>query len=76
MARQDDNLQDLLLHLPTGLRDRAEEMALRESVSLNLFVATALAEKLQRMQLRNCLGVSEREELSHTSQGDDPVLVH
>ncbi len=59
MAVEDQLLEDVVLHLPASLRDRAEEMATRECVSLNLFVLMALAEKLQRMQLQFCLGSSE-----------------
>ena len=51
MAVGHDGLQDVLLHLPASLRDRAEEMASRECLSLNLFLVMAVAEKLQRLQL-------------------------
>lgn len=59
MALRDPQLEDVILHLPASLRDRAEEMASRESVSLNLFVLMAVAEKLQRMQLESCFGTPE-----------------
>lgn len=48
MAIGQDGLEDVLLHLPASLRDRAEEMASRECLSLNLFLVMAVAEKLQR----------------------------
>jgi hypothetical protein len=63
MAGENQGLQDVILHLPAALRDRAEEMASRESLSLNLFVLMAVAEKLQRMQLQYCLDLSERDEV-------------
>jgi len=77
MAAEDRGLQDVVLHLPASLRDRAEEMASRESLSLNLFVLMAVAEKLQRLQLQYCLESSEREELrnvANPASGDS--LVH
>ena len=60
MASGEQRLQDVVLHLPGALRDRAEEMANRESLSLNLFVLMAIAEKVQRLQLQHSLDVSER----------------
>ena len=50
MALRQNGLQDVLLHLPASLCDRAEEMASRECLSLNLFLVMAVAEKLQRLQ--------------------------
>jgi hypothetical protein len=73
MAVRQRELQDVVLQLPASLRDRAEEMALRESVSLNLFVLTALAEKLQRMQLDACFGGSD-EPRPETDVTSDPWL--
>lgn len=70
MAQRDQRLQDLVLHLPSSLRDRAEEMATRESVSLNLFIMLALAEKLQRLQLQQCLELGEKETLTRDANGD------
>lgn len=58
MELDDQALQDIVLHLPASLRDRAEEMATLECVSLNLFVLMAVAEKLQRLQLQYCFGAS------------------
>lgn len=63
MTVRDHAFQDLVLRLPDSLRDRAEEMASRECLSLNLFVLTAIAEKIQRMQLQECLQITERDEL-------------
>lgn len=63
MTIADQTLQDLVLRLPDSLRDRAEEMASRTCLSLNLFVLTAIAEKIQRMQLEECLQISERDDL-------------
>lgn len=70
MAKGDHRLQDVVLHLPTSLRDRAEEMATRECVSLNLFMVLALAEKLQRLQLQHCLELSEKEALAREANGE------
>lgn len=76
MALRDTGLQDILLQLPSSLRDRAEEMASRERLSLNLFVATAVAEKLQRLQMEACLGITEREDFPLSSPHDALTLVH
>lgn len=64
MAAGDHRLQDVVLHLPLSLCERAEEMASREGVSLNLFVVLAVAEKLQRLQLQRCLELTDREALT------------
>lgn len=76
MAGENQGLQDVVLHLPAALRDRAEEMASRESLSLNLFVLMAIAEKLQRMQLQYCLDLSERDEVRNASSLIGDSLVH
>ncbi|HEY4010819.1 MAG TPA: hypothetical protein VGM11_11760 [Acidobacteriaceae bacterium] len=76
MALRDQELEDVILHLPASLRDRAEEMAIRESVSLNLFVLMAVAEKLQRLQLEHCLDVKADDEPQPTDAGDQFPLVH
>jgi len=73
MALRNQALEDVTLHLPASLRDRAEEMASRESVSLNLFVLMAVAEKLQRMQLESCLGPCE-DKRPDVEIGADPWL--
>lgn len=39
------------LRLPVSLRDTANQMALRDGVSLNYFIAVAVAEKISRLQL-------------------------
>lgn len=52
MALRQGGLEDVLLHLPASLRDRAEEMASRHCLSLNLFLVMAVAEKLQRLQIQ------------------------
>ena len=70
MAQGDQRLQDFVLRLPSSLRDRAEEMATHESISLNLFIMLALAEKLQRLQLQQCLELSEKEALARDANGD------
>jgi hypothetical protein len=70
MAQGNYGLQDVILHLPSSLRDRAEEMASRECVSLNLFVLMAVAEKLQRRQLGACLDLGEKDALARDSRGD------
>jgi hypothetical protein len=74
MAQGDPRLQDVVLHLPSSLRDRAEEMASRECISLNLFLLMAVAEKLQRLQLQNCLELSEKDALTTDAAGDQLFL--
>ena len=72
MAQHDQRLQDVVLHLPSSLRDRAEEMASRECVSFNLFLVMAVAEKLQRLQLQHCMELNEKEAL--TRDGSAEIL--
>ena len=76
MASENQGLQDVVLHLPAALRDRAEEMASRESLSLNLFVLMAVAEKLQRLQLQHILEITEKEEIHSTTKQAGDSLVH
>ncbi|HEV2577007.1 MAG TPA: hypothetical protein VGU25_07335 [Acidobacteriaceae bacterium] len=76
MAARDQGFQDFVLLLPTPLRARAEEMASRESLSLNLFILMAIAEKLQRTQLQHCLGISERDELLVERSSSGNPLIH
>ncbi len=76
MAFENQGLQDVVLHLPAALRDRAEEMASRESLSLNLFVLMAVAEKLQRLQLQYILELSEKEEIHSVTSAIGDSLVH
>jgi hypothetical protein len=76
MAAENQGLQDVVLHLPAALRDRAEEMASRESLSLNLFVLMAVAEKLQRLQLQQILELSEKEEIHSVIKPSGDSLVH
>lgn len=76
MAASDQGFQDFVLLLPAALRERAEEMASRESLSLNLFILMAIAEKLHRTQLEHCLGVSERDELSAARNLPSNLLIH
>lgn len=73
MAAIKQELEDVVLHLPASLRDRAEEMASRECLSLNLFVLMALAEKLQRLQLQHCLELAEKEE-THGAPAAGPLI--
>ena len=74
MTSAKQELQDVVLHLPASLRDRLEEMASRESVSLNLFVLTAVAEKLQRLQLQHSTGLNFDEVHADTFAGELPVI--
>jgi hypothetical protein len=76
MAASDQGFQDFVLLLPAALRDRAEEMASRESLSFNLFILMAIAEKLQRTQLQHCLGISERDELAAAGNALGNLLIH
>jgi len=76
MATETRGLQDVVLHLPTALRDRAEEMASRECLSLNLFVLMAVAEKLQRLQLQHVLEISEKDDLRRDEIDNSSSLVH
>lgn len=73
MAHAKQDLQDLVLQLPASLRERAEQMASFECVSLNLFVAIAVAERLQRLQLQHCLELSDDRKLDPRR---DTPLVH
>ena len=76
MAIENQGLQDVVLHLPAALRDRAEEMASRECLSLNLFVLMAVAEKLQRLQLQHLLDIGEKEEIHSLKNLAGDSLVH
>jgi hypothetical protein len=76
MPVEDLGLEDVILHLPASLRDRAEEMASRECVSLNLFVLMAVAEKLQRMQLEYCFGSSDDRGSEGEGASDPWLRVH
>ena len=76
MASENRGLQDVVLHLPTALRDRAEEMASRECLSLNLFVLMAVAEKLQRLQLQYVLELSDKEDIHSVISTAGDSLVH
>ncbi len=76
MASGDQKLQDVVLHLPGSLHERAEEMASRESVSFNLFILMAIAEKLQRLQLEHCLEISERDGPPATRHSFPNLLIH
>jgi hypothetical protein len=76
MASGDQGLQNVVLHLPASLRERTEEMANHEGISLNLFVLMAIAEKLQRLQLQHCLEIGEREELPAAADAALNALVH
>jgi hypothetical protein len=76
MAYENQGLQDVVLHLPAALRDRAEEMASRECLSLNLFVLMAVAEKLQRLQLQYVLQANEKEEICAIANPTSDSRVH
>lgn len=76
MAQCDQGRSDLVLHVPAALRDRVEEMASRESVSLNLFVLTAIAEKLQRLQLEYSLNTRESEQSGSAANRSISLLIH
>ena len=76
MATENRGMQDVILHLPMALRDRAEEMASRESLSLNLFVLMAVAEKLQRLQLQHLLEISEEEDIHSAVHAMGDSLIH
>jgi hypothetical protein len=76
MAIENQGLEDVVLHLPAALRDRAEEMASRECLSLNLFVLMAVAEKLQRLQLQRVLELSEKEDIHSEMNRSGDSLVH
>ena len=70
-----EGIEDLVLRLPAPLRERAEEMASRECVSLNLFVLMAVAERLQRLQLQHCFGLSGNQEIRpETGTGSWPIV--
>jgi hypothetical protein len=69
-------IEELVLHLPASLRERAEEMASRDCVSLNLFLVMAVAEKLQRAQLQGCLELSDEQERGHEAGNGAWPIVH
>jgi hypothetical protein len=71
-----EGIDDLVLHLPAALRERAEEMASRESISLNLFLLMAVAEKLQRLQLQGCFELSKEQEARHDAGIGSWPIVH
>ena len=76
MASGDRGFQDFVLLMPASLRDRAEEMASRESVSLNLFILMAIAEKVQRTQLEHCPEVAKRDGLQSAQDSYPNLLIH
>jgi len=76
MALGKQEFEDVVLHLPAALRDRAEEMASRECLSLNLFVLMALAEKLQRLQLQHCLELAEKDDAHNATNPFRGSLIH
>lgn len=76
MAFTDRGLEDVVLRFPASLRERLEEMACRECLSMNLFVLTAIAEKIQRSQLQECLQITEREELRSPAHASLDALLH
>jgi hypothetical protein len=76
MSLSEDSLGQILLQLPLSLRERTAEMASREHLSLNLFVAIAIAEKLQRLQLQQCLDISEQDELPFAPRAGYLPLIH
>jgi len=55
------------LMLPDALHERVHELAGKNKVSINLLVATALAEKL--LMLRSEKNPAERSRNRHVSQG-------
>ena len=54
------------LTLPDALHERVQELADKNKVSINLFVATALADKL--LMLRTEDNLAERSQKRHVSQ--------
>jgi hypothetical protein len=76
MALGDDGLQDMVLQLPISLRARAEEMAAHECLSLNLFIASAIAERIQRLQLQICLDAVEHDEFTLSPPGEGIAQLH
>jgi hypothetical protein len=77
MPDNSQKLENVILQLPAALRERAEEMAARESLSLNTFLATAVAEKLLQLQLQQCLGISDRDQFVLTeTTAPSPAVVH
>ncbi len=71
-----EGIEDFVLHLPAPLRERAEEMASRECVSLNLFLVMAVAEKLQRLQLQGCFELSGKQDAGHETAAGFLPIVH
>jgi len=59
-------MANIKLMLPDALHERVHELAKKNNVSINLFVATALAEKVSVLLTEEYL--AERTQTSHTSQ--------
>jgi hypothetical protein len=76
MAIKNSAATPILLDLPPSLRERAEEMASSERLSLGLFVATAIAEALQRKQLQRCLDTAENPRPVKLPPDDGAALIH
>ena len=54
--------QSLLLHLPKSLRERAQEAAQQQGVSLNFFITSALQERIEKDQRRHADRTSAEDE--------------
>jgi hypothetical protein len=50
MSLDEKHRTTFALRLPVSLKDTANQMALRDGVSLNYFIAVAVAEKISRLQ--------------------------
>lgn len=71
-----EGIEDLVLHLPAPILERAEEMASRECLSLNLFLVIAVAEKLQRLQLDSCFETESTQESGREARSGVSPNVH
>lgn len=71
-----EGIEDLVLHLPAPILERAEEMASRECLSLNLFLVIAVAEKLQRLQLDRCFETESTQESGREARSGVLPVTH
>jgi hypothetical protein len=68
-------LQGVVLRLPASLRARAATLANQESLSLNLFIAAALAEKINRLEQQGGGQLHLHDSTASSSQPENALLV-
>jgi hypothetical protein len=75
MSLNSHGFQGVLLRLPASLRDRATSLANQESLSLNLFIASAIAEKINRLERENHLRVQHDDAPAITSAREEVLAL-